>query len=223
MTEAVILKNFEEPEFNRREILRYAGCKGEPQDILSIVEECIAQVKGKLSYRLCYSRFPVSREGGLLNLGFAYTDSSGLKKNLEGCDQIILFAATIGLEMDRLIARYGRLSPTKGLIFQAIGAERIESLCNLFNVQIDMEAKEQGLVTKPRFSPGYGDLPLDMQREIVNVLNCQKYIGLSLTDSLLMTPSKSVTAIIGLSGGDVVNPESKCGSCDCKDCSFRSD
>ena len=60
------------------------------------------------------------------------TDSQGLCRNLQGCDKVILFAATVGLAPDRLIARYGRLSPTKALCMQAIGAERIESLCDAF-------------------------------------------------------------------------------------------
>ena len=95
-----------------------------------------------------------SQSGASLDLGFTVTHSRDLQKNLKGCCRIILFGATVGLELDRLIARYGRLSPSKALCFQAIGAERIESLCNAFNDEIDEIFREQGMYTRPRFSPG---------------------------------------------------------------------
>ena len=95
--------------------------------------------------------------------------------------------------VDRLIAKYNRISPSKALIFQAIGAERAESLCDLF-----CDEMKEKYSTNPRYSPGYGDLPLDIQRDIFAVLDCPRKIGLTLNDSLLMSPSKSVTAIIGV-------------------------
>ena len=88
-----------------------------------------------------------------MDLGFAVTQSKSLALNLQKCEEIILFAATVGLEMDRLIAR-SRLSPVRHLMMQAIGAERVESLCDCFEEQL-----AQSLVLRPRFSPGYGDLP----------------------------------------------------------------
>jgi cobalamin-dependent methionine synthase I len=113
-------------------------------------------------------------------------ESGSLARFLEGSERVTVFAATVGLGVDRLINRYVSVSPVKALLFQAIGAERIEALCENF-------CKELGL--KKRFSPGYGDFALAAQREIFSLLGCEKRIGLSLTDSLLMTPTKSVTAI----------------------------
>ena len=92
-----------------------------------------------------------------------------------------------------MIAKYGAISPSRAFMLQAIGAERIEALCNKFNSEIS--AKSQ---TAPRFSPGYGDLPIELQREIFLALDCPKRIGLTLNQSLLMSPTKSVTAIIGI-------------------------
>ena len=89
--------------------------------------------------------------------------------------------------------KYSKISPVKALIFQAIGAERIEKLCDVFCKDIAKERK-----TKPRFSPGFGDLPLTIQKDIFAALDCGKNIGLSLTDSMLMSPTKSVTAIVGI-------------------------
>ena len=83
-------------------------------------------------------------------------------------------------------------------MLQAIGAERIESLCNIFNTELATKMNSQDKKLAPRFSPGYGDLPLEIQSDIFRVLNCSTKIGLTLNKSLLMTPTKSVTAIIGI-------------------------
>ena len=73
---------------------------------------------------------------------------------------------------------------------------------------------------RPRFSPGYGDLPLELQKDVFRVLDCPRKIGLSLNESLLMSPSKSVTAIIGIGKGDV-EAENKCSACEKTDCAYR--
>ncbi|MBP9988186.1 MAG: Vitamin B12 dependent methionine synthase activation subunit [Ruminococcus sp.] len=187
----VLTKTYEPPEINRSEILRYAGCDKDFQ--LDLIDECLSELKNKLSYKVCFVEFEISENDKFSDLGFVKTASSDLRKNLDGCRKIILFAATIGIEIDRLIAKYNRISPSKALIFQAIGAERIESLCDVFC----NEVKEKYEI-KPRYSPGYGDLSLEIQKKIFDVLDCPRKIGLTLNDSLLMSPSKSVTAIIGV-------------------------
>jgi hypothetical protein len=176
-------------EFNKKEISRYAG---NLQDE-ALLAECISEVSDKLVYNVCYQKFPFEKQCETLCLGFAQVNSADLAKNLDGCDGILLFAATVGVELDRLIMKYCKISPVKALIFQAIGAERIEKLCDQFCKDM---AKEENI--KPRFSPGYGDLPLDLQKEIFAALDCGKNIGLTLNDSMLMSPTKSVTAIVGI-------------------------
>ena len=91
--------------------------------------------------------------------------------------------------------KYSKISPSKALMFQALGAERIESLCDTFCNDMN---NELGVRLKPRFSAGYGDLPLEVQKDIFRVLDCPRKIGLTLNDSLLMSPTKSVTAIVGI-------------------------
>ncbi|MBQ8338848.1 MAG: Vitamin B12 dependent methionine synthase activation subunit, partial [Clostridia bacterium] len=146
------------------------------------MQECIDEVKGKLVYNVCYREFDISSDGSSLDLGFTRTESQALKRNLSGCESILLFAATVGMEIDRLIARYSAVSCTKALLLQAIGAERIESLCDEFCRQISEEKAKLGLKVRPRFSVGYGDLPLEAQREIFAVLDCPRKIGLTLND-----------------------------------------
>ena len=89
-------------------------------------------------------------------------------------------------------------APASALLCQAIGAERIEALCDAFTDWLEAEVSPRGLFLRPRFSPGYGDLPLTLQREILRALDSPRTLGITLNRSLLMSPSKSVTAIIGL-------------------------
>lgn len=198
MVNTVFVRAYRAPDFNKKEILRYAGVRGDAPELYALLQECLDEVESKLVYRICYREFTVTHYDSYLDLGFIKTESVGLKKNLYGCESIILFAATVGMEIDRLIARYATVSPTKSLLFQAIGAERIESLCDAFCREIAEEKAKIGFKTRPRFSAGYGYLPLETQKEIFAVLDCPRKIGLTLNQSLLMSPSKSVTAIIGV-------------------------
>lgn len=198
MENAVFVRTYTAPEYNKKEILRYAGMKEASAEIGALIDECIAETGEKLTFKVCYCEIDVSQTDNLLDFGFCKVKSQDLAKNLKNCKKAVLFAATAGLEIDRLIARYSTLSPVKSLIFQAIGAERIESLCDMFNAEIVSEMAEDGKKCRPRFSPGYGDLALEFQKEVFNVLDCPRKIGLTLNESLLMSPSKSVTAFIGI-------------------------
>ena len=212
------VKTISAPPFNERECLRYAGTEARAlsAEEWTLFEECRREAEEKLTYKVCWDRFPVKIAGDTLDFGFGKVESADLKKNLDGCGEVIIFAATVGLEIDRLIRKYTRLSPAKALFLQGIGAERIESLCDAVNA----EWKEAYQQLRPRFSPGYGDLPLEMQKDIFRVLDCPRKIGLTLNESLLMSPSKSVTAIIGIGGG-AEEVKNKCSACRKTDCAYR--
>lgn len=191
----VLVQKYDAPTVRREEILRYAGVRGTVEDLSPLLEECIEEAEAVLTYAVCYSEFSITRSEQTLDLGFLVTRSRDLRKNLARCSSGIVFAATVGLGIDRLIARYSAISPTKALMFQAIGAERIESLCDVYCR--DLSEKQGEFHFHPRFSPGYGDLPLEHQKEIFALLDCPRIIGLSLNQSLLLSPTKSVTALIG--------------------------
>ena len=89
------------------------------------------------------------------------------------------------------------LDPSYSSICQATGAMYIETFIDNLNAHIKEEANNEGLTTMPRYSPGYGDVPLSIQKDFFRLLNCKR-IGLSLMDSLIMAPEKSVTAFIGI-------------------------
>ncbi len=193
----VITKTYPAPEINVCEALRYAGCGSENYEMRSLLHSCVDEAESLLKYKVCYCVLDAEIRSDICNFGHFSVQSEKLAKNLSGCERVLLFAATIGTALDRLIAKHTRLSPSRAVMLQALGAERVESVCDIFCADFETE---NNVVLKPRFSPGYGDFPLSVQKDIFSVLNCPKNIGVYLNDSLLMSPSKSVTAFAGIGG-----------------------
>ena len=195
----IYIRDYSAPQVNEAEILRYAGADRNCEELHPLLLNCLDEIGDRLTYKVCYTQFDIAFADNTIDLGFTRVVSKDLAKNLSGCKSIIVFAATVGIEIDRLIARYSSRSPTRALMLQAIGNERVESLCNAFCEEIAREKELAQERVHPRFSAGYGDLPLELQRDIFAVLDCSRKIGVTLNQSLLMSPSKSVTAIIGIS------------------------
>ena len=114
----VYVKAYNAPEVNFREVLRYAGIKQSTPETDALLRECLDEAEAVLSYKVCYSVVDVKTDGESVDLGFARASSRGLAKNLKSCKKAIVFAATVGLGLDRLIARYSALSPAKALCFR---------------------------------------------------------------------------------------------------------
>lgn len=199
MSFITLTESYVAPPIDEREILRYAGCKGEDAEISKLLFACLQESHNAFSYQVCYCELPLEISGNVCDFGAFHVTSKALAKNLQNSAKAIVFVASVGLGIDRLIAKYNRVSPVKALMMQAIGTERIEALCDAFTEKIK---KERGDVS-PRFSPGYGDLPLETQRDIFALTDASKKLGVCLNDSLLISPTKSVTAFIGLDGAGI--------------------
>lgn len=195
MNHTVLTKTYNDLPFDKKEILRYSDCKDLSPEIEKLLNECIEEIKSKLSYKVCYCVLPVKATEKSIDFDAFRVNSEKLSLNLKNCERVIVFGATLGTEIDRLIMKHGKLSPTKALFFQSIGATQIEVLCDKFLEDIKKDLKVN---LKPRFSPGFGDLEITTQKDIFRILDCSKKIGLTLTDSLLMSPTKSVTAFVGI-------------------------
>ncbi|MBQ5810829.1 MAG: Vitamin B12 dependent methionine synthase activation subunit [Clostridia bacterium] len=190
MNNTVLIKNIAPPPIDKQEILRYAGCRESSADVLALMESCLKESETAFAYNVCYRVLDVSIAGDICDFGSFSVPSLSLAKCLSGYEKVVLFGATVGADIDRLIAKHSRLSPSRALMLQAIGAERIEALCDAFC--------NDWAVRSPRFSPGYGDLPLAIQKDIFSLLDCSRRIGLALNESLIMSPTKSVTAFMGI-------------------------
>ncbi len=179
-----VKKDLALPPISEKEVARYAGGECFPLDF----EVCVKPA-------VCFAELPLSEEGERIKIGSIFADSLGLRKNLSGCKRALLFCATVGAVFDREALKYSRLSPSKAVVLSAVGSERVEALCDAF---LDWYKEEYRVKLRPRFSPGYGDLPLELQREIFSLLEPEKRIGVTLNESLLMSPTKSVTAFVGI-------------------------
>lgn len=183
------------PQPSPREILRYMRApEGETAGEL-LLDACLSSPP-PLDCRVCGTPLPFFVDGDRVALSFTTVQSHHLARYLFDCTHLYLFAATVGVGIDRLILKHSRLAPAKALAYSAIGSERVEALCDLFCGEI--AKRYAAFDTKPRFSPGYGDLPLSIQNDIFSVLGCTQRIGISLGESGLISPTKSVTAFIGI-------------------------
>lgn len=189
----IYTKIYEKPPVNDKEILRYALAK-EEESVRALLEKAKKLGEDRLCYRVCYREFDVCDGEEVLKI----SSSKNLQKNLASCCGFVIFAATVGAEIDRAIAKEAKREPSLSLMLNAFATERIESLCDAFCHDIAEQKAKENLITKPRISPGYGDIALSLQKNIFRYLDCPRKIGLTLGENLFMTPRKSVTAIVGI-------------------------
>ena len=202
-------------------IRRYLGMgRAQPDEALEeMIHECLAEFLPQAQFKACCRLLPVQPQEGGLDLGLFFAPGKGLAKNLAGCQQAIIFAATTGMANELQRKRAAVASPAKALVLDAIGTAAVEQFCDLLGQQWAAELRGQYL--RPRFSPGYGDLPLALQTPLLTVLGAQKNIGIALTDSLLMIPQKSVSAIVGVGRAGCTQRRTDCSACNQQNCAFR--
>ena len=192
------------------------------EKVSKLIEECVEELEAAVSPKSIYRVYPFSfLTEEELDFTVFRTESRSLSRNLKDCEQVILFAATLGTEADSLIRKYSKLQMSKAVTMQAAATAMIESYCDEINTELKETFEKKGLYLRPRFSPGYGDFPLECQRDITAVLETAKRIGIMLTDSLLMTPSKSVTAVMGVSRKPHRCEVRGCELCSKTDCAYR--
>lgn len=231
----------------RKEACRYLGYRGITPDaaVGECLERCVEQLQKECHPRAVWERYPlrVEKTAGESVLPEATDSVSGgktvkdaekstcrivagdlrfisndLGRNLDGCTTLVLMAATIGTGVDYLIRRAEARSMVEAAVYQAAGAAMVEAWCDTVNQRIVETLRREGLFARPRFSPGYGDAPLTLQRDFSRLLAMPATCGISLTDTLLMVPSKSVTAFIGFS-----KQNKECVIAGCEACGKRED
>ena len=197
-------------ETDKREVYRYLGYRKNMPDeaVVRLVDECLKDLQEAVTPRYIFREYPIQSvypAGGsaaqipVLRIAGMEISSRSLMRNLRGCESVYLMGTTLGLGPDRLIARASVKHMSRAVILQAAAAAMIEAWTDRVNGEIIQAAAAKGLYCRPRFSPGYGDFPLEFQEDLARILRLQKEIGVSLTESMLMMPSKSVTAVVGLS------------------------
>ena len=166
----------------RSEILRYLGYRKESprEDIEAAIDRIEKEVEAASKPRTV--KIEVSSDTLPLH-------SETVRKAVRGCKRAVIFAATLGADVDRLIMQKECSNISEAVIAGAVAAAIIEEVCDKLQSEYD---------SYPRVSPGYGDFPLSAQENILKMLDASTKIGLSITDALMLVPTKSVTAIFAI-------------------------
>jgi len=183
------------------EILRYLGYRGSEygDEISNRMDKCIEIANKIANIRYTYKLFDlVYQDDGIEVVGGAFKlTGDSIRKHLKGAKRAAFMCVTLGRDFDSEIEKMMILDPAAGVILNAAGIAFIEKAADSLQKLID-ETLSDGYHTGVRFSPGYGDLPLESQSDFIRILNAEKYAGVRLNASFLMSPVKSVTAIAAI-------------------------
>lgn len=215
-------------EIPKDEVLRYLGYRSQQIDekLDELINLTIEESKTLITPRFITSRCKVSLvENGVKLLGTSILlTGNDIKEHLKDSKECILMGVTIGGNIEKRINLYGKTNLTKSLILDSCATTAVEEICDKVEDYIKGEAIGNGESTTFRYSPGYGDLSLDVQKDIINTLKAEKTIGLTVSAHNLLMPRKSVTAIIGLIPKDKEVKKKGCEVCkNYENCSFRKE
>lgn len=181
---------------NRAEILRYlrTSSKTEDERLLELIDRCCEEVNRCVTPKTLHRIFECTVDDGNVTISDFVFSSKRLAANLKDCRKVCVFGATLGTECDRLLRTYSSTDITKAAVLQACLASKIEEVCD----SLEDKLRAEGLTLRQRYSPGYFDLDIKENKKIFELIELTKRIGLALTDTYQMVPSKSVTAFIGI-------------------------
>ncbi|MDR3596416.1 methionine synthase [Clostridium sp.] len=218
--------NVLELEINKEEVLRYLGYKGQEIDenMNQMIDECREEIKKIISPRVIYTYKDIKKidEGvEVINTSLILIGKD-IREHLKNSKKCVLMAVTLGNEVEKKTRLYEKTNLTKALILDACATTAVEEVCDAVEKTVKEKAILDGMDITFRYSPGYGDLPLDVQNNFLRALDAQKKIGLTVSENNLLFPRKSVTAIIGIEESGIKKKKRSCKECsNYENCSFR--
>ncbi len=205
------------------EAIRYMGYREKPSDVeMTLIKDCCELLESEITPRYVYRVFDIepTADGVRLVGSSLVFKGKDIVDHLEGCEKCVLLCATASARADEIIRLKETQDMAQGYMTDCLASAAVESICN--ELEAELAKKLSGWYFTWRFSPGYGDFPLDIQPDIIETLNAGKRAGVSCTESLLLVPRKSVTAVIGLSSKPIENQRRGCAICSMSDkCEFR--
>lgn len=211
-------------DIRTKEAVRYLGYGRHAVDetTLAMISSSFSELEQCADGRSVYRIFDcIHGEENTIKIGKMEIVSRSLYKNLKGCEKAVVFGATLGVQVDLLMKKYSLTDMARTVVLQSCAAVILEEYCDECQEKIGKDAREENLWMRPRFSPGYGDFDICHQKDILRMLDTAKTIGLTMTDSYMLTPTKSVTAVIGLSSVDEKCHRQGCEVCQKEDCIYR--
>ena len=208
--------------FNKKEALRYFRAQPGDMQAEAAIDVAYEKLRNELQPRYTVKRFGCRADDDSVQLdnGTVF-HSKALARYVSENTELFLFGATLGSRVDVALRRMAMTSVAEAGAGQAVAAALIETYCDDCCAELQKQLPE-GKQLKWRFSPGYGDWALEEQKFLFSVLDCAHTIGLTLTESCMMAPVKSVTAVIAITEKDACSDiTNKCLRCNKIDCKFR--
>ena len=208
---------------NVDEVLRYMGTPPAAADeaLRELVADCGTRLLNEVQPRWTYKVFDLSfEEGGVRLDGTVLLPGRSLHAHLSGCSRTCLLCATLGAQADRLIRQAECTDMTRALALDCCASALVEQLCD--RIERQLQSLFPGCYFPYRFSPGYGDLPLEVNTPLLALSDAPRTIGLCATDCHLLTPRKSVTALLGVSNHPIESKKRSCLDCPAHNgCQYR--
>lgn len=181
------------------EALRYCGVPKPDESLRGRMIQLVDRVKDELNPRSVWAVYSLLKTttGVILQGTDLLLKGNTASRMLSGCEKAAVMVCTLGSAFDRLLREYQIRDISEALLLDGLGSAWVEAVCD--QVENEMAAAISGVYFTDRFSPGYGDLPLDLQPGLLNALNAQRRTGVTVLPSNLMNPMKTVTALVGLS------------------------
>lgn len=207
---------------DEKQILNYLGCRDksapETAEIMPLVKSCEEKIRDISVCRAALTQvIPIEKtETGicLKDTGVIF-QGSDIERHLQNCYGVILMAATIGSAPETEIRRAEVTGDSlRALVLDCCASAAAEAAADMAEAAVK---REEGAYYTCRYSPGYGNFDISVQKDFLRLLDAQRQIGLTLTNSGMLAPVKSVTAVIGVSDIPVTGRLSGCDTCRIKD------
>ena len=213
-------------KIDKSELLRYLGYKGQEygEKIEKNIDVAISLCMEKVTPRSVIKKYSLVKEPLSLKGTNMLLQGKDIAKHLEDCNEVYILGATVGFEIEKTVNKLMNENPLLGVIVDSASICAIESYCDDLCEGLQRQNDKQ---LTWRFSCGYGDFPLEQQKDFVRLLELQKRIGVFLNeDSFMMSPQKSVTAIVGIKeskkdGSEARGCAGKCSNCGNVSCQYR--
>ncbi len=207
---------------DKSEILRFLEYRGQEMDeeLSKQIDRCMEIINTAAEPAYISREFDMKPDGSYPD-ECSFLNGNDIKKHLLGCKKIILMAATLGAGVENAIRRAQIKNVSDAVIMDSCASVLIEAVCDTIDAMFRAEYEQQNLFLTMRYSPGYGDLPISIQKDFIYLLDTVRRIGLNVSSSGIMIPRKSVTAIIGVSETERKAEKLGCAGCNLiKACRF---
>ncbi|MCI2047203.1 MAG: methionine synthase [Faecalibacterium sp.] len=185
---------------------RFYGVRGEDAQALALLQQWAPVIRRAAAPRMVWASFSVGGQQTLLA-------GEDIAAHLQGCGSFVLLGVTLGTGADAAVRRAGVGDVAAGAAADALASALAEQCCDAAEAFLKEHYADEGLFLTGRFSPGYGDWPLAAQKRIAALLDLPKMLGVTVTQTNLMLPRKSVTAAMGLAHHPVNGKLAGCAHC----------